>query len=311
MKQRFILAGGSGFLGKALAQRLVAQGDEVIVLTRSPRERSDGAKEVGWDARSLGGWTKWIDGAEAVINLAGKSVDCRYTEPNRKTIIASRVESTRILGEAIARCRKPPRVWLNASSATYYKHSFDRPMDESGEIGATAEAKDGFSVEVIRRWESELAKAQTPGTRKAALRTAIVLGKRGGAFPAVRRLARRGLGGVQGSGRQMFSWIHEEDFCRAVAWVLAHEDLDGAVNVAAPAPLPNREVMRLLRESVGVPFGLPAANWMLEVGAFLLRTETELLVKSRCVVPGKIVASGFQFQFPRLRDALADLCHEQ
>ena len=307
MKRRIILAGGSGFLGKALAKKLVARGDEVIVLTRSPRERGDGAKEVGWDAKSLGDWTKWIEGAEVVINLAGKSVDCRYNELNRKAIIASRVDSTRILGEAIAKCQQPPRVWLNSSSATIYKHTFDRLMDEAGETGATPEAKDEFSIEVIREWERALEEAPTPVTRKVAMRITLVLGKDGGVFPVLRRLARLGLGGKMGTGRQFVSWIHIGDFLRAVEWLIAKDELSGPVNLAAPNPLPNREMMTLIRDACGVPFGLPATEWMLEVGAFLIRTETELIIKSRRVVPGRLLASGFKFQYPELPGALKNL----
>jgi uncharacterized protein len=307
MKRRIILAGGSGFLGKALVQHFVARGDEVIVLTRSPRERSDGAKEVVWDAKSLGEWIKWIEGAEVVINLAGKSVDCRYNEPNRKAIINSRVDSTRILGEAIAKCQQPPRVWLNSSSATIYRHTFDKLMDESGETGATPEAKDEFSIEVIRAWERALDEAQTPATRKVAMRITLVFGRDGGVFPVLRRLARLGLGGKMGSGRQYVSWIHVTDFLRAVEWLVDKDELNGPVNLAAPNPLPNREMMRLIRDACGVPFGLPATEWMLEVGAFLIRTETELIIKSRRVVPGRLLGSGFKFQYPDFPGALRNL----
>ena len=306
-KKRVVLAGGSGFLGNALARIFIAQQREVIVLTRSPSERADRAKEIVWDAKSIGDWAYWIDGAEAVINLAGKSVDCRYTEANRKAIIASRVNSTRVLGEAIAKCKQPPRVWLNSSSATLYKHTFDTPMDESGETGATPEAKDEFSIEVIQQWERALDEVQTPKTRKVAMRITLVFGSDGGVFPVLRRLARFGLGGRMGSGRQFVSWIHVEDFCRAVEWLIAKEDLSGPVNLAAPNPLPNRDMMRLIRENCGVPFGLPSTEWMLEVGAFFIRTETELIIKSRYVVPGKLSASGFQFQFPELSGALENL----
>lgn len=307
-KKRIVLAGGSGFLGNALSKKLLAKNYEVVVLTRSPRGRSDGVKEIVWDAKTFGGWAALINGAEAVINLTGKSVDCRYNEKNRREIISSRVDSTRALGEAIAKCSQPPRVWLNCSSATIYKHKFDTPMDETGETGATPEAKDEFSIEVIRKWENALNEANTPRTRKVALRITLVLGKDGGVFPVLRRLARFGLGGKMGSGKQFVSWIHEEDFCRAVKWIIANENLSGAVNLAAPNPLPNRETMRLIRKACSAPFGLPAMEWMLEVGAFFLRTETELILKSRRVVPGKLTASGFQFQFPDLRGALKNLC---
>jgi uncharacterized protein len=308
MKRRIILAGGSGFLGTVLAKKFVERGDEVVVLARAPRERSEGAKEITWDAKSPGDWTKWIDGAEVVINLAGKSVDCRYTEANRKAIIASRVDSTRVLGEAIAQCNRPPRVWLNCSSATIYKHTFDTPMDEAGETGATPEAKDEFSIEVIRKWERALDEVLTPRTRKVAMRITLVFGGDGGVFPVLRRLTRLGLGGKMGSGKQYVSWIHGGDFLRAVEWLIAKDDLSGLVNLAAPNPLPNREMMRMMREVCGAPFGLPATKWMLEVGAFFIRTETELIIKSRRVVPGRLLASGFKFQFPELRGALDYIC---
>ncbi len=307
MNNKIILAGGSGFLGNALAKKFLAQQCEVIVLTRSPRERTDGVKEIAWDAKSVGDWAKCLEGAEAVINLAGKSVDCRYTEKNRQAIIASRVDSTRAIGEAIARCQSPPRVWLNSSSATLYKHTFTTPMDEAGETGATPAAKDAFSIEVIRQWERALDEARTPDTRKVALRITLVFGKDGGVFPVLHRLARFGLGGKMGSGKQFVSWIHLEDFCRAVEWLIARDDLNGAINFAAPNPLPNREMAKLLRDAAGAPFGLPASEWMLEVGAFFIRTETELMLKSRYVVPGRLLASGFQFQFPELRSVLTDL----
>jgi uncharacterized protein len=311
MKQRIILAGGSGFLGNALARKFVARGDEVIVLTRAPESRSDGVKEVLWDAKSVGEWAAHVDGADVVINLTGKSVDCRYTEKNRRAIIESRVNSTRAVGEAIARCAKPPRIWLNASSATLYKHVFDRQMDESGETGATPEAKDAFSIAVIRQWEGALDEARTPNTRKVALRITMVFGPDDGVFPVLRRLARLGLGGKLGTGRQYVSWIHVEDFCRAIEWIIEREDLRGPVNIAAPNPLPNAEMMRLVRKACGVPFGLPATEWMLEIGAFFLRTETELILKSRRVVPGKLLASCFHFHFSHLENALGDLKHRK
>jgi len=320
--KRILLAGGRGFLGNALAKRFLAQQREVVVLTRSPQARTDGATEIAWDAKSAGAWTKFLDGAEAVINLTGRSVDCRYTKKNRREIIASRVDSTRAIGEAIARCANPPGVWLNASSATLYKHTFDQAMDEAGPTGSTPEAKDEFSIEVIRQWEAalnadyraqqkessrSLLSSADAGTRKIALRITLVLGAAGGVFPVLRRLTRFGLGGRMGSGRQFVSWIHVADFCRAVEWLITHDDLSGPVNLAAPTPLPNAEMMKLFRKVFGVPFGLPATEWMLEVGAFFLRTETELILKSRRVVPGRLLASGFEFQFPELGEALRDL----
>ena len=305
---RVILAGGSGFLGQLLGTHLHACGWEPWILRRGS-SASAKFNEVMWDARTLGEWTQVLEGAEAVINLVGRSVNCRYTAENRRAIMDSRVESTRVLGEAIARCVKPPRTWLNASTATIYKHTFGPAHDESShDFAPTPEAKDKFSVSVGHAWEQTLNESVTPRTRKVALRITIVFGSaEGGVFRILRRLARLGLGGKMGSGRQFVSWIHEEDFCRAVEWILEHSRLDGPINVAAPHPITNADMMKTFREICGIPIGLPAAKWMLEIGAFVMRTETELLLKSRNVVPGKLLASGFEFRFPNMSDALRDL----
>lgn len=306
---KIILAGGSGFLGRLLSLHLAGCGHEVVILTRTPSAPTGPIREVVWDGKSITGWARELDGALAVINLAGRSVDCRYHARNRRLIMDSRVDSTRVLGEAIRRWATPPRVWLNSSTATIYKHSFDRSMDEAtGEIGATPEVQDAFSVEVAKAWEKTLDDVPTPSTRKVALRTAMVFGTaRGGVFQVLRRLVRIGLGGKMAEGRQYVSWIHEEDFCRAIDWLLIREDLSGPINVAAPNPLPNREMMETFRSVAGVSLGVPANRWMLETGAFLLRTETELILKSRRVVPRRLTDSGFQFRHPRLRDALENL----
>lgn len=308
MNKRIILAGGTGFIGGALVKHFSASKWAVVVLTRHPKPRHDGVKEVAWDGATVGDWARELEGAAAIINLCGKSVDCRYTAKNRKQLIESRTLPTRAIGEAIARCTQPPPVWLNASSATLYRHTFGAAHDEAGETGATPEAKDEFSIEIIRQWEQALADASTPGTRKVALRTTMVLGHgRNSVFPVLRRMTRLGLGGRMGSGRQFVSWIHASDFCRAVEWLIAHAEVSGPVNLAAPKPLPNAEMMRVFRELCGVPFGLPATEWMLEIGAFFLRTETELIIKSRRVVPGRLLADGFEFWFPDFRAAASEL----
>jgi hypothetical protein len=280
-----------------------------VVLTRQPDEVSEPARVVYWDGRTLGTWAGELEGAAAVLNLAGRSVNCRYHAANRRAIMDSRIESTRVLGEAIAGCARPPPVWLNSSTATIYRHSLDRAMDETtGEIGATPEAKDAFSIEVARAWEQELEAAAVPATRKLALWTAMVFGRgAGGVFAVLRRLTRWGLGGAMAGGRQYVSWIHEEDFCRAIEWLIGRSDLTGAVNLAAPNPVTNAEMMRLLRHLCRVPIGLPATRWMLEIGTFLLRTESELVIKSRRVVPRRLLAAGFEFRFPRMQEALANL----
>jgi len=281
------------------------------VLTRRPVPGGIG-RQVSWDGRSLGAWSAELEDAGAVINLAGRSVDCRYTARNRRLILESRIESTRVLGEAIAACQRPPPVWLNASTATIYRHSFDRPMDEAtGEIGATPEARDAFSIEVATAWETALDRAPTGPVRKVALRAAMVLGRHGGVFPVLRRLVRFGLGGRMGTGRQYMSWIHAEDFCRAVTWILDHPGIRGPINLAAPEPVPNATFMAAMRRHCGVPVGLPATRWMLEAGALVLRTETELMLKSRRVVPGRLLTEGFRFRFPSLDSALDDLVHRK
>jgi uncharacterized protein (TIGR01777 family) len=307
-KTSLILAGGSGFLGQALAKHFQALGWEVVVLTRSPKPNR-AAREVRWDAETLGAWARELEGAAAVVNLTGRSVDCRYTEANRRLILDSRVNSTRVIGQAIAQCAQPPRVWMNSSSATIYRHTLGPAWDESGtDFTPTPAVQDAFSLEVIHAWEKALNEAATPRTRKVALRTTLVLGQgQNSVFPVLSRLARLGLGGQMGSGNQFVSWLHEADFCRAMEWLIEHDELSGPMNLAAPNPLPNAEMMRLFREAVGAPFGLPATEWMLEIGAIFLRTETELILKSRRVVPGKLLRSGFNFRFPTMREAIADL----
>jgi hypothetical protein len=308
MKKRIVLAGGSGFLGQVLAKHFVGAGHDVVVLTRAPKPAANGIREVVWDGETLGDWARELEGAEVLINLAGRSVNCRYHERNRKIILDSRINSTRALGEAISRCATPPRVWLNSSTATIYKHTYGPAWDESGEIGGTPEARDEFSVEVAVAWERESNSARTPSTRKLTMRSAMVLGHGANSvFPMLRRLVRLGLGGRMASGKQFVSWIHEKDFCRAVDWLIEHDNFSGVVNLAAPNPVTNSEMMRTLRKLCGVPFGLPAELWMLEVGAFFLRTETELIIKSRRVIPGRLAKAGFEFHFPLIRNAAKDL----
>jgi len=307
--KKIILAGGSGFLGGELAKHFSALDWEVVILTRAPKARTDKIREIAWDTKSFDDWARELEGAIAVVNLTGRSVDCRYNAKNRREIMDSRVNSTRVIGEAIARCKTPPRVWLNSSTATLYTHTFGKPHDESSrEMDSVTDAKDAFSVEVAQAWERTLNEAKTPNTRKVALRTSMVLGLgRNSVFPVLRRLTKFGLGGRQGSGKQFVSWIHAEDFCRAIEWIITHDELAGPINQCAPNPLPNVEMMKQFREVCRMPIGLPATEWMLEIGAFFLRTETELIFKSRRVVPGRLIASGFEFHFPTFREALLDL----
>ena len=266
-----------------------------------------------WDGETLGEWATEVEGADAIINLAGQSVNCRYTAENRRVIIDSRVKSTRMVGQAIAEANNPPRVWLQASTATLYAHRYDAPNDEATGIigGSEPNAPDTwrFSIDVVKKWERELNAAATPHTRKVLMRSAIVMSpSQGGPFDMLLRLVRFGLGGRFGDGKEYVSWIHDQDFVRTVDWLIHHEELAGPVNLAAPNPLPNSEFMQSLRKAWGIPFGLPATNWMLELGAFVLRSETELMLKSRRVIPTKLFQSGFNFQFPTWAEAAGDLC---
>jgi len=304
---KVVIPGGTGQVGALLARRLRARGDEVVIVARG-----DGA-EARWDGRTLGPWAEHLDGADVVVNLAGRSVNCRYTETNLREMMSSRVDSTRVVGEAIARARRPPRLWLQMSTATIYAHRFDAPNEEAtGLLGGDepdAPAYWGLSVEIAKEWERTQAEAPTPPeVRKIALRTSMVMSPdRGGIFDVLLGMVRRGLGGPVAGGRQYVSWIHDADFARAIEFLIARDDLAGAVNLAAPAPLPHRDFMAALREAAGVRVALPAAKWMAEVGALFLRTNTELLLKSRRVVPGRLAAAGFAFDFPSWPEAARDL----
>lgn len=299
---KLLLPGGSGQVGTLLARHFHQAGHEVVVLSRQPTPAP--WRVVAWDGATLAGdWGAELDGADAVINLAGRTVNCRYTPANRRAILSSRVDSTRAVGEAIAACARPPRVWLQSATATIYAHTFGPPHDEAtGQLGgaeATAPDTWRFSTEVARAWEQALADAPTPHTRKVALRSAMTMSPdAGGIFDVLLGLVRRGLGGSAAGGRQYVSWIHERDFIGAIEWLLAHPAVSGPVNLAAPHPLPYADFMRALRQAAGVPVGLPATRWMLEIGAWLLQTETELVLKSRRVVPGRLLAGGFRFAFP-------------
>ncbi|MGW0948689.1 TIGR01777 family oxidoreductase [Streptomyces sp. NPDC002623] len=305
---KIVLPGGTGQVGTVLRRALTAAGHEVVVLTRRPTGRG----EVRWDGRTLGPWAEAIDGSDVVVNLAGRSVSCRYTPDNLRDMMESRVDSARVVGEAIAAVTRPPRVWLQMSTATIYSHRFDAPNDEATGLIGGAEADVpgywGYSVDIATAWEREQEKADTPDTRKVALRSAMVMSPdRGGVFDVLLRLVRLGLGGPVAGGAQYVSWIHDADFVRAVEFLVERDDLAGPVNLAAPAPLPQRAFMRALREAWGVPVGLPATKWMAELGAFALRSDTELLLKSRRVVPGRLLDAGFVFDRPEWPAAAADL----
>lgn len=310
---KVVIPGGTGHLGRLLVRSLGARGHQVVVLGRGGHSPDPHAHAfVRWDARTMGPWARSIDGADALIHLTGRSVDCRYDKSNLREMLDSRVESTHILGAACAEAAHPPRVWLQASTATIYAHRFDAANDETcGLIGGAEPDVPPYwrwSIDIARAWEETLARAPTSGTRKVALRTAMVMSNEpGSVFEVLLRLARLGLGGSMAGGRQFVSWIHEHDFVRAILWLLEREELAGPVNVCAPEPLPQRDFARTLRQVCGASFGLPSSAWMLELGAVALRTDTELLLKSRRVVPALLLASGFTFEYPNWPEAAREL----
>ncbi|MEV4053207.1 DUF1731 domain-containing protein [Amycolatopsis sp. NPDC049688] len=301
---KIVIPGGTGHLGRVLSRALAGQGHEVVVLTRRDARPEPGVRHVRWDGRGPGPWTAEIDGSDVVLNLAGRSVHCRYTRANLREMLNSRVDSARVVGGAIARAARPPRVWLQMSTATIYAHTSGAPNDETtGVLGGDepdVPAYWAYSVDIAKAWEREQRLAATPHTRKVALRTAMVMSPEpGGAFPMLLRLAGLGLGGPVAGGTQYMSWIHDADLIRAIGFLVERDDLRGPVNLAAPEPLPYRDFLRILRTAAGIPVGLPATKWMAEIGAFVLRSDTELLLKSRRVVPGKLLEAGFEFTHPQ------------
>lgn len=294
MTSTVVLAGGTGFIGTYLADRFKALKYDVKMISRQEGH-------IQWGDRD--GIAEALEGADMLIHLAGRSVDCRYNEKNKRDILTSRTETTKILGEAVMSSSRPPALWINSSTATIYRHAEDRPMtEENGEIGS------GFSVDVAKAWEETFfsydRKESGKETRLAALRIAIVLGQGGGVMTPYKNLARFGLGGPQGPGTQMFSWVHIEDIFGIIMFLKDHPELCGVFNCAAPEPLPNREWMREVRQAMKVPFGLPAPRWMLELGAVMIRTETELILKSRWVIPERLEQAGYKFKYRTAGQAL-------
>lgn len=299
MKKRIVLAGGSGFLGRELENYFINEGYEVIVLTRHPKKEHD----VFWDAKTKSTWTNYIENAFAVINLAGKSVNCRYTEKNKAEILLSRVHSTKILGEAINDCQNPPNYWINSSTATIYD-------DRKGNLAANTENSlstgNNFSVNIAKAWENEFNKHNTPTTKKIILRTSIVWGMKGGAFPVLIDLAKKGICSAQGSGEQWVSWIHINDFCDGIEFLFENQQ-EGIFNMASPTPLQNQNFYQLLKEKLNPAFVIYQPIWVLKLGAIFLQTETELILKSRKVVSQKLEELGFTFKFQEAEKAINDL----
>ncbi len=307
-----VIAGGSGQLGTILARAFQTDGHQVSVLSRKTAELP--WRVILWDAQTLGAWTKEIDNADVVINLAGRSVNCRYNNQNRREILESRVDSTRIIGKAITQSVNPPRLWLQMSTATIYAHRYDAPNDEFAGIigGSEPDAPDTwrFSIEVAKAWEQAADEAITPQTKKIKMRSAMVMSPdEGGVFDTLLTLVKRGLGGRAGDGRQYVSWIHYEDFVRSVYRLIEDNKIEGSVNLAAPNPLSNSDFMSQFRDAAGISFGLPATKLMLEIGAVFMKTETELILKSRRVIPRKLLDAGFKFKFETWQEAAQNLCN--
>jgi uncharacterized protein len=312
--KKIIIAGGSGFIGEGMT-KYFGKENRIIILTRQidniqnnrnyynilHKEDLLHVQFVKWDGKTPGEWIKELEESDLLINLAGKTVNCRYNERNKKEIFDSRINATEVLGKAIQQCAKPPALWINASSATIYRHAEDGPQDEY-----TGEFHDGFSVQVCKLWERTFYKQSTLHTRKVALRMAITLGAGGVLIPYF-NLLKFGLGGKQGSGKQMYSWVHIEDTCRMIEWIFEHNNMEGTYNCCSPGPLMNKKFMQALRKATGHKIGLPAAEWMLKIGAIIIGTETELILKSRWVLPTRIVESGFEFKYPLLQDAFKDI----
>ncbi len=299
---KIILAGGNGYLGGVLAKYFSGIADEVVILARKPQAEKGNIKTLVWNGKTIGDWVYSLQGADLLVNLCGKNVNCRYTEKNKKEIFDSRLIPTQLLGKAIEEIKNPPKLWINITSATIYRHADDRPQDEfTGEIG------NGFSVEVCKAWENCFFKTNTPNTRKIALRMGIVLGLKDGAFPRLLNLVKLCMGGKQGSGKQYMSWIHEEDTARSIEWLLNHAEIKGIVNCTAPEAIKNHVFMRSIRNAFGRSFGLPAPVWLLAIGAKIIGTETELILKSRWVEPAVLLNSGFEFKYGKIREAMLAL----
>ncbi|RFZ84586.1 TIGR01777 family protein [Mucilaginibacter terrenus] len=299
---KIVLAGGNGYLGTVLANYYKPLATEVILLSRKPAATDGNVRTIVWDAVNEGDWTAMLEGADMLINLCGKNVNCRYTEKNKAEIVRSRVVPTTLLGQVIGKLDNPPKVWINLASSTIYRHAEDHAQDEiTGEIGT------GFSVEVCEQWEKAFFGINTPNTRKVVLRHAIALGRSDGAFPRLLNLAKVGLGGKQGDGEQYVSWIHEHDTARVTAHIFDHPELDGVINCAAPEAIKNKDLMRIIRKAYGIPFGLPAPQWLLEIGMFIIGSETELVLKSRWVAPTRLLQSGYMFTYSKAEHAVHDL----
>lgn len=299
--KKLVITGASGYIGSYLTKYFEKSAEEIVRISRTAIPPQNHIRTEVWNGRDTDEWCKSLEGADVLINLAGKSVNCRYTDTAKKEILESRIEATEALGRAISNLQAPPKVWIQVASATIYRHAEDRPMnEETGELGT------GFSVDVCRAWEKSFYN-QPVSCRKVLLRTSIVIGKKDGAFPRLVNLTRYGLGGKQGNGNQRISWIHEQDLARMIQWTIDHEELSGTFNAAAPEAVTNAVFMKTLQQAMHQSVALPAPDWLLKIGAWLIGTETELILKSRWVYPERILSTGFQFKFQSVNEAVASL----
>ncbi|MCZ4224321.1 TIGR01777 family oxidoreductase [Pedobacter rhodius] len=300
--KKIILAGGNGYLGSVLAKHFSSIADEIIILARKARADEGNIKSLVWDGKTEDRWVENIGDADLWVNLCGKNVNCRYTKKNKEEIINSRVLPTKLLNNILERLDNPPKLFINITSATIYRHAEDKPQDElTGAVGY------GFSIDVCQIWEKTFFETTNPKTRKIALRMGIVMGRNDGAFPRLLNLVKVGMGGKQGDGEQYVSWIHEQDAAQSIEWLTDHTEIEGAVNCTAPNAVKNTEMMKILRTAYGMPFGLPAPAWLLEIGAKIIGTETELILKSRWVKPAILLDSGFKFQYGQMEEAFHDI----
>jgi uncharacterized protein (TIGR01777 family) len=284
-----------------LAEHYKPLASEIIILSRHPKNADGNVRTLVWDGKNEDDWALQLEGADLLMNLCGKNVNCRYTPKNKQEILDSRIDSTGVLGKIVAKFKNPPKLWINAASATIYRHAEDRPQDEyTGEIG------EGFSVNICTAWEKMFFSFDTPKTRKVALRIGIVFGRADAVFPRLLNLVKMGFGGRQGNGRQYVSWIHEQDLVGITQWLLEHPEMNGAINAVSPKPIPNAEQMRIIRKAYGMPFGLPAPAWLLEIGSLFIGTETELILKSRWVLPKRLLDAGYVFRYQGMREAVEE-----
>lgn len=300
--KKVLIAGGTGFIGSFLENHLQKQHYQVYILSRNPKREN----EILWDAKSLNSsWAKHLENLDVLINLTGKNINCRFTKKNKHEILNSRIQATNVLGEAINKCKIPPKLWMNASTTSIYKESFTEKMTEiKNEIG------NDFEAEVAKQWEKTFNQSNTPKTRKIILRTAVVLGNASGAFVPLKKLAQFGLGGKQGTGKQLLSWIHAQDYAKAVQFLMENPNTKGPFNLCAPNPISNSNFMKTIRNKINMPFGIPSPEFILKIGAFFIQTEPELILKSRNVYPEKLLAHHFTFTYHTAEKAIKNLLYE-